>query len=144
MTEIKSMPKLSRLYAIEMECFALQTRWKRDDFLRAMFESETWTAEEGGQIAGFLVAHTVHGSGYISAVDVAKKHRGKGIAAKLFKSAESHFRKCGCRKMRLHVEANNPAQRLYFSLGYRVVKFNRGYYGKGRDALSMAKNLMGK
>ena len=72
---------------------------------------------------------------------MARVHRRKGVASKLISGCEKAAKQRGCGEMRLEVHTENPAQVLYFQLGYRVCGFKRNYYGLRRHAVSMVKAL---
>jgi ribosomal protein S18 acetylase RimI-like enzyme len=46
----------------------------------------------------------------------------------------------GDKQITLHVNATNPAQKLYFDHGFRVVAVDKGYFGK-EDGLLMKRVL---
>jgi len=100
-----------------------------------------WTAEDGGEVAGFLIAEERQSRGYVTTVDVLPRHRGRGVASRLMQAAEKEYRKRGYRRMRLEVGVDNPAQTLYFKLGYRTLHVRHNYYKKGSHALTMEKAL---
>ena len=112
------------LYTIERGCFLKDFRWSESVFRREVVNSArknnlwVYTTKEG-VIAGFLMAAEERGKGYIQSVDVSKEHRKKGIATELILECEKAFKSRGINCMRLEVHVNNPAQTLYFKIGYR-------------------------
>src|SRR5271166_2555326 len=124
--------ELPALYEIEKGCFQAPFLWTRTTFnkslLTAAKKNNVWIAEENGK-------------GYIDTVDVSPKARGKGIATKLIGLYETAAKKRGLTEIKLEVSTDNPAQILYFKLGYRVVAFRRNYYKLNYHALTMAKKL---
>lgn len=111
--------------------------------LESIESGHAWVAEENGEIVGFIIGKIKHGSAYINNVAVTAAHRGKGIATKLIKNFESIYgmnQKPGNSFYWLQVDASNPAQKLYFDLGYRVYSVDENYYGKGKHAVCMAKS----
>ena len=137
--------ELPALYEIEKECFTEPFLWSRGVFDKALLSAakkqNVWVAEETGKIMGFLLADKEFGKGYIDTVDVSPKARGRGIATKLIRMYETAAEKRGITEIKLEVSTENPAQVLYFNLGYRVVAFRRHYYKLHRHALTMAKKL---
>lgn len=85
-------------------------------------------AEKDGQPVGFVLLlvnfpHEVTGlpEGYVAYMAVIPEQRRQGIARMLLSVAEAEARRCGMSRMGLIVtEANQPAVRLYESLGYEV------------------------
>lgn len=99
------------------------------------------TEEIERETVGFLVARTKDGGGYVTSIDVLPDHRKKGIGAKLLYAAEEYYKEQGLPRIWLEVEVNNPAQTLYFKLGYRVKRVREKWYDNGGDCLVMAKPL---
>jgi ribosomal protein S18 acetylase RimI-like enzyme len=137
--------ELPALYEIEKGCFQAPFLWSQTTFntclLTAAKKNNVWVAEENGKILGFLLADKEFGKGYIDTVDVSPKARGRGIATKLIGLYEAAAKKRGLAEIKLEVSVSNPAQVLYFKLGYRVTAFRRNYYKLHYHALTMAKKL---
>lgn len=103
----------------------------------------TWVAtNDNGLVVGFLLSKLKELPcklliPYVYNVCVLPEYQGKGVASKLFKRFEEqysdwdHFQLC--------VRHDNPAQKLYFDLGYRVISINKDFYGLSQDALVMEK-----
>lgn len=137
--------ELPALYEIEQECFAKGFRWTRayfdKKFISASKENNVWVAEEDGQIMGYLLAGEWRGKGYIETVNVPKRARRKGVASLLINMYENEAKKRGRTEIELEVHTDNPAQVLYFNLGYRVIRLRRHYYEPDYHALTMRKKL---
>ena len=85
-------------------------------------------AEDGGKIS-------------IETVNIPNAYRRRGIASKLVAACEKDARKRGFSEIKLDVWTDNPAQLLYFQLGYRVCGFKRNYYRLRTHAISMSKKF---
>ncbi len=137
--------ELPSLYAIERECFTKEFRWSQAIYDKALLsaskKNNVWVAEETGRIMGFLLADKEFGKGYIDTVDVSPKARGRGVATKLIGMYETAAKKRGLTEIKLEVSTENPAQVLYFNLGYRVTAFRRHYYKLHKHALTMGKKI---
>lgn len=129
------------LYAIEEACFTKDFRWGKTEFATELKKRDIWILEEDGALAGFLLAKIDRGMGYILTVEVPEKLRGKGYGAALVEACEKTYKQRGYSQVRLEVYTENPAQIMYFKLGYRVNNFKKDYYEKGKSAISMVKSL---
>jgi len=137
--------ELPALYAIECECFSKDFRWAEPVFRQEMAAARkrnfVWVAYIGSRIAGFLIAADEGGKINMETCNVARIHRRKGVASRLIAHYEKAAKQRGFKTAKLEVYTENPAQVLYFELGYRVCGFKRNYYGLKRHAISMTKKL---
>ena len=136
---------LSALYEIEKECFSPEFRWAEPVFKQEVMTAHqrglVWVAYIGSKIAGFLVAEPQGNKLSMETCNVARVHRRKGVASRLISAYEKAAKQRGIKEVKLEVYTENPAQVLYFTLGYRVNGFKRNYYGLRRHAISMTKKL---
>lgn len=80
--------------------------------------------------------------GRIASVAVLAEHRGRGIGKKLLKASEAELHKIGVTRFALEVSVHNSsAVDMYKSNGYHVKATIVDYYGKGKSALYMEKDL---
>ena len=137
--------ELTALYEIECECFGEEFRWRQPAFKQAMVAARkkhlVWLACIGDRIAGYLIAEDISGDIAVDTCAVSRVHRRKGIATRLMAACESAAKRRGYKQMRLEVFTENPAQILYFQIGYRVCGFKRNYYSLRKHAVSMVKVL---
>src|SRR5271157_2520419 len=137
--------ELPVLYQIEVECFTKEFRWMETVFKRALTSARkngfVWVAYIGGRVAGYLLAGEDGSKASIETVNILRVHRRKGIASKLIAVCEREMKKRGYKEIKLEVHVDNPAQLLYFNLGYRVSGFKRNYYKIKEHAVSMTKKL---
>lgn len=137
--------ELPVLYQIEVECFTKEFRWMETVFKRALTSARkngfVWVAYIGGRVAGYLLAGEEGGKASIETVNIPKVHRRKGIASKLIAVCERKMKERGYKEIKLEVHVENPAQIVYFNLGYRVSGFKRNYYKIKEHAISMSKKL---
>ena len=108
-----------------------------------LFTSDYVLVAESDQkdVIGYLLAECNDGVPYLSQVAVDAQCRGIGVATKLIKVFENHYEKQACDSTWLQVKVENPSQKLYFDLGYRVSKFEPNLYGPGKHGLRMDKSL---
>ena len=131
----KDKPFLSRLYASTRQEELAQTGWPQhqiDAFLAQQFEFQHLFYSEQFQGASFdVVQHegVAVGRFYVDRradeiriIDIAflPEYRGRGFGASLMRRliAEAHG---SGKPVRIHVEKNNPAHRLYERLGFLAV-----------------------
>jgi ribosomal protein S18 acetylase RimI-like enzyme len=133
------------LYEIEKECFPPEFRWAEPVFKQEVMAARqrklVWVAYIGSKIAGFLVAGQEGNKLSMETCNTSRIHRRKGVASKLIAAYEKAAKQRGIKEVKLEVYTENPAQILYFGLGYRVSGFKRNYYGLKRHAVSMSKKL---
>ena len=80
--------------------------------------------------------------GRIASVAVLVEYRGKGIGRKLLKASEAELRKIGVTRFALEVSVHNSAAvDMYKSSGYSVKATIIDYYGKGKSAFYMEKDM---
>lgn len=139
--------EIPALFEIEKECFTPAFRWSKSQLAAELPRCNVWVAileipgpELKTEIVGFLFAKIERGP-YILTVEVPEQWRGQGIARRLVEACELSFHRRGYKQIRLEVFTDNPAQLMYFKLGYRVNGFRRDFYEEGKHALHMVKKL---
>lgn len=81
-------------------------------------------------------------TGHVVALGVDPDHRRQGLGRDLMNAVEQGFFKNGITTVRLEVRtSNDTAQKLYFNLGYKIVRRMPRYYTSGDDGYLMVKNL---
>jgi ribosomal protein S18 acetylase RimI-like enzyme len=132
---------------LERECFTTEAYTERQ--IRDLIESPkaiAFLARIDADIAGFVTSLTeeykVAKIGHIVTIDVAIKHRRKGIGLTLLKAAEDALSKRKARIVYLEVRADNTsALQLYRKQGYVKTEILENYYSRGTRALRMMKSL---
>ena len=97
-------------------------------------------------VAKELIAFVLVGAwppeGEVVTLDVAPRHRRRGLGRELLRWADQRLRDCCVTAATLHVQCDNvPAIRLYESEGYGFVRTLLSYYPGGEDAAEMGKRL---
>jgi len=132
------------LYRIDQVCFPegiAYGRFEMKVYLRAE-GSYCLLAETGGNVAGFILAELAPDEGHIITLDVLENYRRQGIGSLLLAAAEKEAASRGGKKMVLETATtNNAAIALWRKHGYRQVVTIEDYYGRGRDAFRMGKEL---
>jgi ribosomal-protein-alanine N-acetyltransferase len=81
-------------------------------------------------------------TGHVVALGVDPAHRRVGHGRQLMYAIEQGFLSNGISTVRLEVRtSNDAAQKLYFDLGYKIVRRMPRYYTSGDDGYLMVKNL---
>lgn len=131
---------LAHMQTVQSRCYS-EFGWDANTLLSSLCLGDLWVACKGKNLAGFVFS-VLHGrQGWIDALFVDPKYRSNGLASKLIAQVETVYKKRGAQKTVLFVRGDNPAQTLYFKLGYRVMSVRQNYYGRGNHAIKMGKKL---
>jgi len=134
-----------RFYEIDQACFEPGVSYSREELARflAHRNSRTWVAEQGADIAGFLIANRERPRVlHIVTIDVVAGWRRRGVGALLMDAAESWAKEQKLALVGLETAHDNVgAQRFYEGRGYRKVDTVEGYYANGAAAWIMVKEL---
>jgi ribosomal protein S18 acetylase RimI-like enzyme len=102
---------------------------------------KVWVYLLNNEIVGYLLLGADRGIPYLSQVATRSTARRQGVASGLIRYAEQYLRMNNEYKWWLQTEYNNPAQKLYFDLGFRVSGFQRDTYGVGSHGIEMIHDL---
>lgn len=139
---------LETLCRIERECFTLEAFTKQHlAFLLENPYNIRLAAWKNNEIAGFIIGLIQNFNetriGRVYTLDVAVKHRRKGIGLKLLNELEQVFIKKGVENCYLEARTDNVAAReLYRKYGYTEVKQLKDYYFKGIHGVLLVKKLL--
>ncbi len=136
---------LPTLYKIDQACFPPGISYTREELMGFIGHrhSQTWLAEEAGEITGFLIAHReprriLH----IVTIDVLNAWRRRGVGSLLMDTAEQWAREHDLLMIGLETAQDNlAAQKFYLARGYRKVGEIEHYYADGTTAWTMVKEL---
>jgi ribosomal-protein-alanine N-acetyltransferase len=131
-----------------IEHSSFQTERFSRAFLGSLIEEDcfhTLVAVEGDEAVGYGSFYSSgHGLHRLISLAVLPQRRGQGIGSRLLRELEGASASSGARGICLEVATSNPvALRLYVSRGYQVMGMIRDYYGDGKDAYYMEKELDG-
>lgn len=136
---------LDTLHQIDQGCFPPSVSYSLEEIADFIGQpgSETWIAEESGQIVGFLIAdRQPQRVGHIITVDVVEKWRRRGVGSLLMDAAEEWARRERLRLIYLETSEHNlAAQQFYIQRGYAKDRVIERYYGNGDAAWIMVKWL---
>jgi ribosomal-protein-alanine N-acetyltransferase len=133
---------LSRICKIEELCFPYETAFPPGMFAYLIRYATTLTAFDGNRMAGFIIGYTSGRIGLIYTLDVHPDCRRRGVGTMLIRALEDRLRAQGAKRVRLEAALDNPdAQSLYRRAGYCEGSLIRDYYGRGKHAVRMWKDL---
>lgn len=135
---------LDEIMVIERGCFVYP--WSMRFFLEELRVqcARSVLAEVNGRILGYILFWWVAGEVDIHNLAVRREFRRRGIGRSLLQRVIDEARHQRARRVTLEVRrSNEPAQRLYESMGFLRTGVRRGYYSDdGEDALTMALELI--
>jgi len=138
---------LETLYEIERECFTTEAFTKEQiAYLLQNPNAVSLVAQIDGENAGFIIGLAYRDNkariGHIYTIDVAVKHRRKGIGLRLLNELEQIFVEKGIETCYLEVRIGNVAAReLYHKQGYIETGRLKGYYPMGAHGIQLKKKL---
>jgi len=148
-TEPANARGLEEVIKIERECFTTEA-YSKQQILSLLTNPDAvgLLARINHEAAGFTIGIIENYStikiGHIYTIDVAAKHRRKGVGLKLLTEIEDSFVKKGARISYLEVRADNKAaKKLYHKQGYRETEALQDYYSTGVHGLRLVKELTG-
>jgi ribosomal-protein-alanine N-acetyltransferase len=136
---------LAPLQRIDESCFPPGISYSARELDRFVShpKSQTWVAEDGTGIAGFLIlAQEPQKVGHIVTIDVVESQRRSGVGTMLMDAAETWAARKGLRLIYLETANDNrPAHAFYTARGYAKVDELPNYYSNGQTAWVMVKWL---
>lgn len=148
MVQIRRMiaADLPQVEAIEKENFSVPWSLESFDSFLARDDTVFLTAEEEGEILGYVGVLCVPDEGDITNVSVRKDRQGEKIGSSLVAEMVCCAAEKGSVKLFLEVRKSNAAAiRVYEKAGFRIVGVRKNYYQKPmEDALIMAREPGGK
>jgi [ribosomal protein S18]-alanine N-acetyltransferase len=133
------------LVALDRGCFEPGIAYSAGEMRRylSLETREAIVAESDGEIVGFCLGHRApHDIGRIITLDVRSDRRRSGLGRELLTSTILRLASAGARETVLEVdERNQGAIAFYKELGFRSRGRIPNYYGPGRPALKMAREV---
>ena len=140
----RAEPKdLPFIVEIEGLCFPEETAFPAGMFAYLIKYSVSLVAcDPEDRVVGFIIGYTSGRGGAVYTLDVHPAYRKKGIGSKLVLALEEELRAQGARAIRLEAALENPeARELYRKAGYSERELVKNYYGRGKDAVRLWKEL---
>ena len=133
------------LVSLDREYFP-DTAWPAEQFRGEIGKPTRFflTVEVNEEIIAYAGAFLpgAGGEGDIMTIAVKPEYRRQGIAKELIARLESWAKARGASAMMLEVDVKNQsAISLYLNLGYETLNVRKNYYGYGKDAQIMRREL---
>ncbi len=138
---------LEALCGIERECFTIEAFTKEQlAYLLENPKSLSLTAQIDNEIAGFIIGliyeHDTRRTGHVYTIDVAVKHRRRGVGLRLLRELEQGFVENGVEICYLEARRGNVAAlELYRKHGYIEADVLKDFYSEGVDGVRLMKKL---
>ena len=100
-------------------------------------------AEYEGHLVGYVLGGfgQERSQGWVLSLAVLPEARGFGLAERMMRQMETNMEGLQISELQLTVDPANPAQRLYYRIGYQLVEEVADYFGPGEDRLVLVKKL---
>lgn len=133
---------ISKIMSLEQGSIAHPWDVREIEKLISDNNKKCYVVQYEGTVVSYLGAETVLDECNIGNVVTDEKYRGRGFAKALMSYLLDDLKKSGIVKVFLEVEHDNaPAIALYEKSGFVRYGQRRDYYGQGRDAVLMSKEL---
>jgi len=133
-----------RLYKLDQACFPpgiAYSKWSLRYYLN-LPGADCLVAEEGKELAGFILAEENPPLGHIITLDVAEKFRRRGAGSALLREMEEHFTFRGIESVLLETSVENKSGIAFWEKhGYRTEAVVKKYYLGKIDAFEMRKKI---
>lgn len=133
---------LDRIVEIERLCFPEEVMFTRGLFSFLLRNARALVACDDDEIIGFVIGYLTGRTGVIYTIDVHPEHRRRGVGSALLDAIEREMGAAGAKRFRLEAATSNRAAlNLYRKAGYVEGELLRNYYGYGKDALRLWKEI---
>lgn len=123
---------------LDIEGESFNHPWSVDKFVDFISQpnASATIATVGGQVVGYMLLERISEVGgdrlHIAHIAVSQAHRGNGIGSTMVNSLEGNTVTLNMRR------SNTKAQRLYYELGFRIVRTLPQHYADGEDGFFLS------
>jgi len=137
---------LNECWRLDQQCFSDGEAYDRETIRYLLSHTQSVcfkVVSTTGEMMAFVIGMIEpDGTGHVVALGVGPAHRRRGHGRRLMNAVEVGFLERGVSTVRLEVRTSNePAQKLYFDLGYKIVRRMPRYYTNGDDGYLMVRNF---
>ena len=140
LTDIGKNERMEELWKITKACYSGTELPTRSYFARCVQTGHVFIKTFCDKVVGYAL---LQDEGYmlLTSVAVLAPFRGQGRAGELMEECADWCKEAGYSRIILHCKVSNPAQKLYFDMGYRAKAVLKNYYAPEGDGLEMEKIL---
>jgi ribosomal-protein-alanine N-acetyltransferase len=137
---------LNECWRLDQRCFSDGEAYDRETFRYLLSHGQSIcykVVDSSLEMIAFVVGMIEpDGTGHVVALGVDPDYRRRGHGRRLMHAIEQGFSRQGAGTVRLEVRTSNQsAQKLYFDLGYKIIRRMPHYYTSGDDGYLMVKTL---
>ncbi|PYP85083.1 MAG: ribosomal-protein-alanine N-acetyltransferase [Blastocatellia bacterium AA13] len=138
---------INECWRLDQRCFSDGEAYDKETFRYLLSHNNSVcykVVTTSGEMIAFVVGMIEgDGNGHVVALGVKPEDRRRGHGRTLMWAIERGFYDRGVRTIRLEVRTSNEhAQKLYFDLGYKIIRRMQRYYTSGDDGYLMIKTLV--
>ncbi len=142
---VMSYNDLNECWRLDQRCFSDGEAYDRET-IRYLLSHNQAVCYKVVTPSSMMIAFVVgmiepDNTGHVVALGVSPDHRRRGHGRRLMHAVERGFSDRGVNTVRLEVRtSNDAAQKLYFDLGYKIIRRMPRYYTSGDDGYLMVKD----
>ncbi|MDP8254635.1 MAG: GNAT family N-acetyltransferase [Candidatus Alcyoniella australis] len=138
---------LDALVELDARCFEPGIAYDHATFFGLLVDSKAYAPLllRDNRLIAFAIALRSKSTGHLVTIDIDDEFRRQGLAQQLLAMIVEHFVGLEIERIELEVNtANTAAYNFYLKNGFTISHTERNYYGPGRDAYIMLKQLVKK
>jgi ribosomal-protein-alanine acetyltransferase len=144
--KVMSHIDLNECWRLDQRCFSDGEAYDRETIRYLLSHTQSVcfkVVSPADEMAAFVIGMVEpDGTGHVVALGVGPEFRRRGHGRRLMDAVERGFFERGVSTVRLEVRTSNePAQKLYFDMGYKIVRRMPRYYTNGDDGYLMVRNI---